>query len=176
MATKRMTDAEKWKDPFFEQLNNEAKLAWLYLLDDCDNAGIWLKSLKRLNSNCNSNFTEDDLYDILKNRIVVISADRWFIPKFLTFQYGVDWIKSKNKAVISAKIKLEALNLIIDDTLSIPYGYPTDRAKDQEQDKVQDKVQVKIKDKYKDKVEEYSKEMDIDIDTEFKEIQKQSKL
>jgi hypothetical protein len=171
MATKRMTDAEKWKDPFFEQLNNEAKLAWLYLLDDCDNAGIWLKSLKRLNSNCNSNFTEDDLYDILKNRVVIISTERWFIPKFLTFQYGVDWINSKNKAVISAKTKLEALNLIKDNTLSIPYLYSTDRAKDKEQDKVQ--VKDKIKDKYKDKVKEYSKDMYFNIDTEFKQIQNQ---
>lgn len=170
MATKRMTDAEKWKDPFFEELSNEAKLAWLYLLDDCDNAGIWLKSLKRLNSNCNSNFTETDLHNILKDRVIIISADRWFIPKFLTFQYGVDWINSKNKAVISAKTKLEALNLIKENTLSIPYKYPIDTVKDKEQDK----VQVKVKSKYKDKVKEYSEDFDLDI--EFRQIQIQSKL
>jgi hypothetical protein len=155
MATKRMTDAEKWKDPFFEELNNEAKLAWLFLLDDCDNAGIWQKSLKRLNYNCNSNFTEDSLYKILKDRIEIISDDKWFIPKFLTFQYGINWITSNNKAVISAKNKLEALKLIKNNTLSIPYIYPIDRAKDQDKvkDKVKDKDKIKEEDKVKSKAE-----------------------
>jgi hypothetical protein len=31
---KRFTDSEKWKDPFFEELTKDLKLAWLYLLYD----------------------------------------------------------------------------------------------------------------------------------------------
>ena len=54
MAVKRFTDAEKWKDPFFEELTNDYKLIWLYLLDYVDNAGLWHKSIKRLNFYCNT--------------------------------------------------------------------------------------------------------------------------
>jgi hypothetical protein len=161
MATKRMTDAEKWKDPFFEELTNDYKLIWLFLLDDCDNAGVWHKSIKRLNYNCNTNEIESTILTVLRDRVFQISADKWFIPKFLPFQYGIDWINSKNKAVVSAKTKLETVGILKDnelvykniqysypiDTLSIPYEYPMDRAKD----KVKDKVKVKVKDKEQDK-------------------------
>ena len=145
MATKRFTDAEKWKDPFFENLNNNLKLIWLYLLDDCDNAGIWNKSIKRLNFHCNTSITEEELYTIFKKRLQPITEHKWFIPKFMEFQYGVDWINSNNKAVISAYKKLEQLNIIVDNTLSIPYQYPIDTLKDKEleEDTVKDKFKVK---------------------------------
>jgi hypothetical protein len=38
---KRYTDSEKWKKDFIKTLPAEYKLFWLYLLDECDNAGIW---------------------------------------------------------------------------------------------------------------------------------------
>jgi|TARA_R110000824_G_scaffold105031_3_gene248785 hypothetical protein len=140
MATKRFTDAEKWKDPFFENLNNNFKLIWLYLLDDCDNAGIWNKSIKRLNFHCNTSVTEKELQQIFKKRLYPITEDKWFIPKFMIFQYGVDWFDSNNKAVISARRKLEHLNIIVDNTLSIPYQYSIDTVKDKDKDKSKDKA------------------------------------
>jgi hypothetical protein len=165
MATKRFTDAEKWKDPFFENLNNNFKLIWLYLLDDCDNAGIWNKSIKRLNFHCNTSVTEEELYTIFKKRLQPITEHKWFIPKFMEFQYGVDWINSNNKAVISAYKKLEQLNIIVDNTLSIPYQYPIDTLKDKdkelEEDTVKDKFKVKDTSKVKGQLteEEYNKIM-----------------
>tara|TARA_R110000823_G_scaffold265327_1_gene385260 strand:- start:49 stop:633 length:585 start_codon:yes stop_codon:yes gene_type:complete len=153
MATKRFTDAEKWKDPFFENLNNNFKLIWLYLLDDCDNAGIWNKSIKRLNFHCNTSVTEKELQQIFKKRLYPITEDKWFIPKFMIFQYGVDWFDSNNKAVISARRKLEHLNIIVDNTLSIPYQYSIDTVKDKDKDK----------DKSKDKSKDKAKELEVDI-------------
>ena len=38
---KRFTATEKWDDPFFCNLEAKYKLAWIYLLDKCDNAGIY---------------------------------------------------------------------------------------------------------------------------------------
>jgi hypothetical protein len=126
---KRFTDSEKWKDPFFEELTNELKLAWLYLLDDCDHAGIWKKSIKRLNFSIGSDLTEEELLLAFKQRIVVLNSDKWFIPKFVTFQYGNDFIKSKQKSVISAVNILNQNNLIKELsngylTLSIPLSNP----------------------------------------------------
>ena len=155
MATKRFTDAEKWKDPFFENLNNNFKLIWLYLLDDCDNAGIWNKSIKRLNFHCNTSISQEELLEVFKKRLQPITEDKWFIPKFMEFQYGVNWLDSGNKAVTSAKKKLEELKVIenntlsnsVYDTLSIPYEYPIDTGKDKDKVKDKDNIKDNIKDK-----------------------------
>jgi len=38
---KRFTETEKWRDPWFRKLSAGAKLAFLYIIDNCDNAGVW---------------------------------------------------------------------------------------------------------------------------------------
>jgi hypothetical protein len=166
MATKRFTDAEKWKDPFFENLSNNFKLIWLYLLDDCDNAGLWGKSIKRLNFHCNTNVTEQELLKVLGKRIIPITESLWLIPKFLEFQYGSNWMTSKNKAVESAREKLSIKGIDVDSipsrysitTSDIPYQYPIDTGKA----KAKVKAKVKVKDKVQDKSKDLSKELDKD--------------
>lgn len=152
---KRFTDSEKWKDPFFEELTKDLKLAWLYLLDDCDHAGIWKKSIKRLNFSLDTNFTEEDLLKAFNDRIVILNADKWFIPKFITFQYGNDFFKSKQKAVLSAVKILNENNLIkeLDNgllTLSIPLTNPINTLTDTDTDKVIDKDMDMNKESVKD--------------------------
>jgi hypothetical protein len=152
---KRFTDSEKWKDPFFEELTKDLKLAWLYLLDDCDHAGIWKKSIKRLNFSLDTNFTEKELLEAFKERITILNADKWFIPKFITFQYGNDFIKSKQKAVLSAIKILNENNLIkeLDNgilTLSIPLTNPMDTLMDTDTDTVLDKDMDKDKESVMD--------------------------
>lgn len=169
MATKRLTDAEKWKDPFFENLSKDYKLVWIYLLDDCDNAGIWRKSIKRLNFHCDTNFTEEEILKVFQKRLQPVTDDVWFIKKFMEFQYGNEWLKSNNKAVVSAKSKLKQLGVLIQDiennyTLSIPYEYPIDTTKDKDKDK----VKGKYIDKETDKEKEYEEEMSEYMDTQFK--------
>jgi hypothetical protein len=142
---KRLTDSEKWKDPFFEELSKDLKLAWLYLLDDCDHAGIWKKSIKRLNFSLDTNLTEKDLLKAFKERLVVLNNDKWFIHKFVTFQYGSDFINSKQKAVLSAIKILNENNLIKDLgkgllTLSIPLTNPNDTLMDMDMDIVMDMI------------------------------------
>ena len=38
---KRFTDTDKWKKGFIRNLPSKYKLLWLYILDDCNHAGIW---------------------------------------------------------------------------------------------------------------------------------------
>jgi hypothetical protein len=126
---KRLTDTEKWKDPFFNELSANYKLAWLYLLDECNHAGIWKKSIKRLNFDCDANFTEEHILKTFGDRIIVLSEDKWFIPKFIYFQYGINFVTSKQKQVLSAIEILNTHNLLKEDdkgsiTLSIPYTNP----------------------------------------------------
>ena len=84
---KRFTETEKWKDPWFSNLTNDEKIVWLFLLDDCNHAGIWQVNLRRLNFECRTNYTLNELTNFLQYRICVLSEEKWFIPKFISFQY-----------------------------------------------------------------------------------------
>jgi hypothetical protein len=170
---KRFTDTEKWEDEWFTELSNDYKVIWFYLLDTCDNAGIWKQNIKKLNYLCSTNITADELLKVFGNRIIKIADEKWFIKKFCIVQYGHDFMNSKNKAVVSAIEKLK-INGIIDnrypidtlsidnrypiDTLSIPYRYTIDTPKEQEQE--QEQEQDKVKDKIKDKVKEQEQEQE----------------
>ena len=158
---KRLTDSEKWKDPFFEELTKDLKFAWLYLLDDCDHAGIWKKSIKRLNFSLDTDLTEDEVLNAFKDRIVVLNSDKWFIHKFVTFQYGNDFINSKQKAVVSAIKILNENNLIkeLDNgllTLSLPLTNPMDTLMDMDMDTVMDKSMETDMSKDKSKEQEFN--------------------
>jgi len=86
--SKRYTDNDKWDDPFFTELPNDYKLLWLYILDKCDHAGIYKVNPKNAEFALNTRFNWDEVVEILDGRIEVLSKDKWFIPKFIKFQYG----------------------------------------------------------------------------------------
>jgi len=152
---KRFTDTDKWKDEWYTELSNDYKVIWQYLLDTCDNAGIYKRNIKLLNYYCNTNVSDTDILNVFKLRVAPISDEKWIINKFCVFQYGADFLESKNKAVISVVNKLIENNLYESstnrvmipylsstNTLSIPYQYPMDTPKEQEQEQEQVKEQV----------------------------------
>jgi hypothetical protein len=173
---KRFTDTNKWNDVWFSQLPNDYKLVWIYMLDTCDNAGIWLKNIKNLNFFCNTNLTEEDLIKTFSDKLSKITEEKWIINKFCTIQYGENFLESKNKAVLAAIKVLHSLNLIKDvngiATLSIPYQYPMDTPKEQEQEQVKDKVkeQDKIKEIVKEQEQEKIKAKEQEFDKVFADM------
>lgn len=100
---KRLTDTEKWRDPWFHSLPPTLKLLWLYILDNCDHAGIWKLS---------KDHAQFDLGDIPEwgesqecvpkefGQRVISRGGYWFILKFMTFQYGQNL--NRGDAVLSA--------------------------------------------------------------------------
>ena len=158
---KRFTDTDKWKDEWYTELPNDYKIIWQYLLDTCDNAGIYKRNVKLLNIMCNTNVSDTDILNAFKLRVTPISDEKWIINKFCVFQYGPDFLESKNKAVVSVVNKLIENNLYQSstntllipypssiNTLSIPYGYPIDTPKEQEQEQEQVKEQEKEQEQY----------------------------
>ena len=157
----RFTDTQKWEDEWFTELSNDYKVIWMYLLDTCDNAGIWKQNIKLLNFSCNTKVSLEELAETFKGRITKIDSDKWIINKFVVFQYGPGFLKSGNKAVLSAIKKLIIAGIIDVDANSIytpkivfditiytsliPYQYPIDsiKDKDKDQEKIIDKAQGK---------------------------------
>jgi len=152
---KRFTDTTKWNDDWFFNLNNEEKLAWIYILDSCDHAGIWKKNLRLLNFQIGSTFVEDDLKKVFATKFIEI-GDKWFIPKFIKFQYGKTFLTSNTPAVKSARELLLDIGFIQQDdkgsltlieglpnstltlTEGLDKGYDTLKDKDKDKDMVQD--------------------------------------
>ena len=171
---KRFTDSEKWQDVWFTELSNDDKIIWLYLLDTCDNAGIFKLNLRLINFNCSTNRTIEEFISIFKKRITQINEESWLINKFCYYQYGPDFLTSKNKAVEKAVIKLTQLGVIKNikgiNTLSIPYQYPIDTLQEEEEVEEEVKEQVEVEEEVKDKLknkeelEEDIEQIDIQLD------------
>jgi len=154
---KRFTDTEKWKDVWYTDLSNDNKIIWQYLLDTCDESGILKLNLRLLNFNCSTNITVEEFTSIFQNRVTLVNKEYWVINKFCYFQYGPDFLNSKNKVVIKAIGKLLQLGLIKENdgayTLSIPYQYPIDTPQEEEQIEEQIEIKEKIEEEVKVKKE-----------------------
>lgn len=81
---KRFTATEKWLDPWFCGLSDTNKLFWIYLLDNCDHAGIWQVNWPLVGFHVKGTIE----IEAFGGRIVRLNDERWFIPKFIDFQYG----------------------------------------------------------------------------------------
>ena len=107
---KRLSDSNKWNDNWFNELPADVKLIWLYILDTCDHAGVYKVSFKSIRFYTGTQRTETEIIEYLKDRIY-IADDKWFIPKFITFQYK-NFFTSKTPAIVSARELLISHNII----------------------------------------------------------------
>lgn len=84
---KRLTDANKWSDPWFRRLSCRAKQLWIYLLDHCDNIGLVEVDLSLISSDCGQKIDQSHVAELC-DRVQAVNENRLFIPKFIRFQYG----------------------------------------------------------------------------------------
>lgn len=114
-----MTDSSKWNDEWFGNLPMDMKLVWLYILDMCDHAGVYKLNLKLLKFQTDCDRTEEEILNYLKDRIYVADNNKWFIPKFITFQYK-NFFTSKTPAIVSAKNLLLSHKIIQPNDNTLP--------------------------------------------------------
>lgn len=96
---KRFTDTEKWKKPFIRGLQGAYKLLWFYILDDCDHAGIWQVDFEVARIRTGEQLDYDTALSLFKDRVEVIDKFKWFVPDFISFQYGE--LKDNNRMHLS---------------------------------------------------------------------------
>ncbi len=85
---KRFTDTEKWSDPWFRRLSPELKCFWSFVLDNCDPSGVWKVDMEFANFCIGGSLNEETVLSLMPGRFKPIEHGKWFVPKFIRFQYG----------------------------------------------------------------------------------------
>lgn len=85
---KRFTDSEKWSDKFFRTLTPTGKIFWIWLCDNCDNAGIWERDDDLFKIFSGTSVEVDAHLEELGNRVEILEDDKILLPKFVQFQQG----------------------------------------------------------------------------------------
>jgi len=98
---KRFTDTDKWKRPWFRELDLKGKIIWNYLCDQCDHAGIWIADFDLMTFQVGFKVQESDLFKFLGHKVVKVEHDKFAIPSFFDFQYGdsKEGFKAKQSAM-----------------------------------------------------------------------------
>ena len=118
------------------------KLFWVYLLTKCDHAGIWDVDIELAAFQIGVDLDESKILETFNRKIVPFKSGKWFIPKFIDYQYG-----ELNENVNAHKSVIKILNkygLNVKNQL-LPNSLATDQDKDKDKDKVKDKKKEQIK-------------------------------
>jgi hypothetical protein len=108
---KRFSDTEKWKKPFIRSLASEYKLFWLYILDDCDHAGIWQVDIEIAEIKLGIKLSLEKARGLFSSKVVAFdNGTKWFIPGFIDFQYGE--LSDQNRAHKSVIVQLNKYKLM----------------------------------------------------------------
>lgn len=105
----RLTDTGKWDDEWFVDLNPHQKLMFMYFCDNCDIAGFYELSLRKMSFDLN--MTPEDVKTAFKglNKSYIISKDKkvLFIKNFIKHQKNSP-LNTNNKSHIGiiARYKL----------------------------------------------------------------------
>jgi len=114
---KRFIDTELFNDEWFMELSKEGKLFYLYLITNCDHAGI-IKLNKKL---CSFQTKINNIETVIKeldNRLLSVKDGIYYLTKYIHFQYP-NFPNSKVKQQESAINILEKYGLFSNGCLTV---------------------------------------------------------
>ena len=103
---KRFTESSKWNDPWFRKLSLTHKLYWLWLLDNCDCAGIIEPDLELARFMLGASEGLPSPKEAFGDRIEQ-AGEKFLILKFIRYQYG-DSLNPANNAHRGVLKRLES--------------------------------------------------------------------
>ena len=146
---KRFTATEKWRDKWFRKLPAEYKLFWIYLVDECNHAGIWEVDFELANFVMGVEISEENALKIYDGRIKK-TGDKWFLPKFIEFQYGV--LNPENRAHLSVINILKKEGLYKGLIRPLQGRKDMDKVKELDKDKDKERIATEIYEHYKNNI------------------------
>jgi hypothetical protein len=108
---KRFTDTAKWSKSWFCDLPIKMKIVWIYLVDNCDHAGIWSVNMRLMEFQIGSKITDQELNESFGKKIIWLNNKKLWIRPFFEFQYGSksnDWAAKRSALKSLAKYDLIA--------------------------------------------------------------------
>jgi hypothetical protein len=87
-TVKRFTDTGLYSDPWFRRLPPKLKCLWEYMRCQCDNAGVWKVDFELASYFVGEEITEAEAEAAFGERIQKIGQDKWWLTRFIEFQYG----------------------------------------------------------------------------------------
>lgn len=86
---KRFTETDKWRDTWFRKLTPAYKLAWVYLLDNCDHAGVIDLDEEMAEFQIGDTVDWSAFIEASLGRVVLLDNGRLWLTGFIAYQYGV---------------------------------------------------------------------------------------
>ena len=160
---KRFLETNIWQKGWWRKLPPKIKLFYIYMICNCDHAGIWADvDLELAEFQIGMPIDKKDILDKLKDHIEVLKEDKWFVKKFPDFQYGV--LNPNVKAHASVIKILNKNNL--KSYIAVPNSLISVKDKDKDKDK------DKSKDKEKDNMRDFEEIIDTKPDPNKIEIRR----
>lgn len=140
---KRFTDTGKWNKPFIRSMKAPYKLLWLYILDECDHAGVWQVDLDVAQIKIGEKLNLETALSSFSEKVYPFDGGgKWFIPDFIEFQYGeLNPDNRAHKSVLNILSKYNLLNIQIK-PLASPLHGAMDMDKDKDKDKESEKSSI----------------------------------
>lgn len=138
---KRFTESGKWMDSWFRRLTAAQKLGYLYLLDNCDAAGVADLDHDLANFQIGSEVDWDALVGCSEGRIEKLESGKLWLTRFVSFQYGELSDECRPHKAVLALIEKHKL----DQRVSKGYPKGIDTLQDKDKDKDKDKDNKKKK-------------------------------
>ena len=155
---KRYTDTDIYNREWYHELEVKYKAFWDYICRTCNHVGIWNVNMRLASFLINCDYTKEEVLAVFGNRIIILEEDKWFLPKFIKFQYGENLNPNNNvhKSVISLIEKYELDSILNNPDPKQDLGRPLadagqtlSRSSADAKDIYKDKDIVKDKDKVK---------------------------
>lgn len=141
---KRFTECTKWtQNKWFRTLATKHKLFWLYLLDTCDSVGVWEEDIELASFLIAEELNKDELLSIFQEQVKIIKGGKkWWIHRFIEFQYGVldtENIRNRPHQSYIKLLKYHSLWLDYEKTIHSLKEKDKEKDKDKDKDKEQEK-------------------------------------
>lgn len=132
---KRFIDTDLFKKPFMRSLEAPYKALWVYLLCECDHAGVWTVELDVAQLRMGMKLDAEKALEKMGGAAIAIDGgSKWFLPDFVAFQYGT--LNPANRVHESVLAILSKYGIDIDDMAkNKPLTSPLQGAKDKDKDK-----------------------------------------
>ena len=84
---KRLKDTGIWQESWFMNFSLDAKLAWFFIDDNCDNAGVWSPNFELMRF-CTRRDINIVVREEFGDRMEVLPSGKWWMHDFITTQCG----------------------------------------------------------------------------------------